>query len=139
MALGEEVGLHPLSQFAEARLPDGALELLRWLIGSVIVEQGAKGAEGRILLEFVRAEDNLGIGVRDVLDFGGLVAGETKRGNQSHKLESLLIGHDHVRPFLNLTSLCLFDRLDRLSASTSLAEGSAGSIAGGLVLGHPFV
>ena len=67
------------------------------------------------------------------MDFGGLVAGEAKRGNQSHKLESLLVGHDHVCSFLDLSRLAHFDGLDRLGASASLAQGSAGRIAESLV------
>ena len=114
-------------------MPDRAVQLLCQLVGGVVTEQVAEATESWVLLEFVSAVYDLCVRVRDVLDFGGLVAGEAERGNHRNKLESPFLRDDHVSPFLNLAGLGLFGGLDRLGAAVGVAESSAGSIAGGLV------
>ena len=115
-------------------MPDRAVQLLRRLVDGVVTEQVAEATESWVLLEFVSAVYDLGIRVRDVLDFGGLVAGETERGNHRYKLESPFLRDDHVSPFLNLAVLGLLGSLNWLGAAVGVAESSTGSIAGGLVL-----
>lgn len=96
LALCEEVATHLFGQFIQALTPDLTLELLRLSILRLLVKQIAKLLQSRVLLEPVSAVDDLGIGVGNVLYFGGLIACETKCGNQSDKLETFLCRNDHV-------------------------------------------
>lgn len=85
--------------------------------------------EGRVFLKLVSAVDDLGIRVRNVLYFGGLIAGEPKGGDQGDKLEALLIGNYLIVSLFDFVNFDLLDSLKGFRTAASLAESSAGSIA----------
>lgn len=125
LPLCEEVIAHSFSYLAKASLPDPALEFFCLCIyGRFIIKKVIYSLEGWVLLESVGAVDDLSIGIGYVLDFSGLVAGETKCCNHRHKLEALITGNNHVRSLFNLFFIWLYP-LNRLGQFRNISAAAS--------------